>query len=227
VYGGAVFLGGLNVRDEALRRVRLVTLCFVVMAIVISPWTLRNYRLYGEPVLISTNGGVTLWMGNAPGTGGGYLPIPDRLAILNDNERAKVLGEEANRIIFSDPIGFVLRSGVKFVRLYNNESIGVYWNEHGIEREFGSGAVTVLKRVTQISWAVILSLAILGVCVDFRDRGWRKTVLSPILGSIIFYSVTNSVIVSQDRYHLAFAAQIAIFAGIAMARFWPGRQFAF
>jgi predicted membrane protein len=189
------------------------------MATVIAPWTWRNYRLYGEPVLISTNGGVTLWMGNAPGGDG---PIPDRLENLNDNVRDKMIGAEAKQIIFGDPIGFILRSAIKLVRLYNNESIGVIWNADGIEREFGATAAIVLKRFTQITWAIIFSLASFGAYVCFRIKGLRRTLFSPIIGSIIFYSAVNSIILSQDRYHLAFAAQIAMLAGIALARVWSG-----
>jgi len=215
VYGGTIALRSLC-KDEVLTQARLIAVCFLMMAIVIAPWTWRNYRLYSEPVLISTNGGVTLWMGNAPGTSGAYLPIPERLENLNDNDLSKVLGEEAKRIIFSDPTGFILRSGLKLMRLYNNESIGVIWNEHGIEREFGARAVTVLKRMTQITWAMILLLAIFGTYCCFRLKGWRRTVFSPILASIIFYSLVNSIIVSQDRYHLAFSPQIAMLAAIAL-----------
>jgi hypothetical protein len=218
VYGGSLALQGVNLRNEALRQIRPTVACFVVMLAVIAPWTWRNYLLYGEPVLVSTNGGATLWMGNAPGTNGGYLPIPDRLDSLNDNERDKVLGEEARRFILNDPLGFILRSSIKLVRLYNNESIGVIWNERGIENQFGPLAVMVLKRFTQISWAIILSLAAFGMYICFRLEGWRA-LLSPIAATIIFYSATNSVIVSQDRYHLAFAAQIALLAGISLARF--------
>ncbi|HET7220323.1 MAG TPA: hypothetical protein VFJ02_19845 [Vicinamibacterales bacterium] len=35
-------------------------------AIVIAPWTIRNYRAYGRVVVIASEGGVTFWTGNHP-----------------------------------------------------------------------------------------------------------------------------------------------------------------
>ena len=223
VYAGSVTLGAVRFRKEALKQTALGLVCVAVMVAVIAPWTWRNYRLYGEPVLISTNGGATLWMGNAPGSDGGYLDIPDRMQGLNDNESNKLLGEEAKQLILNDPIGFVRRSFVKLARLYDNESIGVAWNKDGIEKKFGAFALTLFKRITQTSWFMILSLAAFGMYLCFRLEGWRKALFSPVAASIIFFSATNSIIVSQDRYHLAFAAQIAMLAGIASARLWSSR----
>jgi 4-amino-4-deoxy-L-arabinose transferase-like glycosyltransferase len=45
---------------QAIRRIALLT---VVVAMVIVPWTYRNYRLFHRFVLISSNGGATLWAG--------------------------------------------------------------------------------------------------------------------------------------------------------------------
>jgi 4-amino-4-deoxy-L-arabinose transferase-like glycosyltransferase len=47
-------------RGQATRRVIVLALA---VAIVVLPWTYRNYRLYHKFVLISTNGGATLWAG--------------------------------------------------------------------------------------------------------------------------------------------------------------------
>ena len=45
---------------------------------VITPWTMRNWAVLGQPVLISTNGGFNLYMGNNPwNRWGGYMwPAP-------------------------------------------------------------------------------------------------------------------------------------------------------
>jgi 4-amino-4-deoxy-L-arabinose transferase-like glycosyltransferase len=47
-------------RGQALRRVIVLGLA---VAMVVLPWTYRNYRLYHKFVLISTNGGNNLWFG--------------------------------------------------------------------------------------------------------------------------------------------------------------------
>ena len=201
---------------EVLRQAQILVVVGILMAIVIAPWTWRNYQLFGEPVLISTNGSVTLWMGNAPGTDGRHMELPEDVAHLPENERARVLGDRAREYIREDPAAFVLRSLRKLLLLYNNESTGVGWNHMGIAETFGAGAVTPLKRLTQVTWAGIFLLALLGLVILLRRKGLLQTIYSPIVMTILYYSAVHSVVVSQERYHLGFASQIAILSAIGM-----------
>ena len=213
---------------EVLRQAQILVVVGVAMAIVIAPWTWRNYQLFGEPVLISTNGSVTLWMGNTPGTDGRHKELPGDVAHLPENERAHVLGERARKYISDDPTAFVLRSLRKLVLLYNNESTGVGWNQLGIAESFGAGAVTPLKRFTQVTWAGIFLFALLGLVVLLRRKGLLPTLYSPIVMTILYYSAVHSVVVSQERYHLGFASQIAILSAIGMVAlkdaYWARRS---
>ena len=45
-------------------------------AAVISPWTLRNYRVHGEWILISSNGGINFWIGNNEQATGEFIEPP-------------------------------------------------------------------------------------------------------------------------------------------------------
>jgi 4-amino-4-deoxy-L-arabinose transferase-like glycosyltransferase len=198
-------------------QLQLLISASVVMAMVIAPWTWRNYQLYGEPVLISTNGGITLWMGNTPGTDGRYMDIPERFSTLPENQRAKAMAEEAKTYIQQDPAGFVARALRKVAILYANESVGVGWNAEGIKQVLGETWVNLLKRFTQITWALILALALMGLGSSLRQQGWRRTLTSPITLSIMYFTAIHGVVVSQDRYHLAFAGQMAILAALGAA----------
>lgn len=219
VYGLALSFGhDALFRSRVLMQVKIGTICLIVMACLISPWTYRNYQLYKALVLVSTNGGTTLWMGNSPGTEGGYRDIPDRLSGLSDYQQSKLLGDEAKRYIFEDFSGFLLRSARKAVQLFNNESIGVYWNVSGIQNRFGENGVVVLKRITQISWALILLFCGLGFLDLMFSR--KDALLSPFSISVVFYTLVHSIIVSQDRYHLEFAPQIATFAALGLICFY-------
>lgn len=209
--------------DRVVRHIVAGLLAALAMAIVISPWTWRNYQLYGEPVLISTNGGITLWMGNAPGTDGRYLPVPDELSDVSDHEQAKILGARARQYIQDDPLGFAVRSVRKLAILYGNESIGALWNAEGIARAWGDGAVVALKRVTQVTWLLILLGALWGFIELWRRSGPWAALFSPLTVSIAFYSVVHSIMVAQERYHLSFAAQVAILLGLGVAS-WHSRQ---
>jgi hypothetical protein len=50
----------------SLRRPSLAAVLVVTSLAVITPWTVRNFRVYGTFVLIASEGGVTFWTGNHP-----------------------------------------------------------------------------------------------------------------------------------------------------------------
>lgn len=223
VYAFAMAACAWGHRERVARHVVTGVFAALAMAVVISPWTWRNYQLYGEPVLVSTNGGITLWMGNAPGTDGRYLPVPDELSDVSDHEQARILGARARQYIQDDPVGFAVRSVRKLVILYGNESTGALWNSEGIARVWGDTAVVVLKRVTQVTWLLILLGALWGFVFLWRRSGPWAALLSPLTVSIAFYSAVYSIVVAQERYHLSFAAQVAILLGLGITA-WSARQ---
>jgi 4-amino-4-deoxy-L-arabinose transferase-like glycosyltransferase len=66
---------------RAGRVLRVAALLYLGLACVVAPWTLRNWLVLGTPVLVSTNDGANLLLGNNPETrwGSGY-PVTARLA---------------------------------------------------------------------------------------------------------------------------------------------------
>ncbi|MEZ5702009.1 MAG: glycosyltransferase family 39 protein [Burkholderiaceae bacterium] len=187
----------------------------LVMGMVVAPWVWRNHQTYNEP-LLTTNGGITLWMGNTPGTDGRYMPMPESLSHLPGNEKARVLANEAKAYILADPVAFLGRAATKLLILYNNESVGVSWNGKGIQAAFGESWELKLKRMTQATWALLFVLALVGLCASLYKIGWIKTLFSPLSLSVAYFTAIHMVVVSQERYHLAFAGQLAIFSALGL-----------
>jgi 4-amino-4-deoxy-L-arabinose transferase-like glycosyltransferase len=214
VYGVVWALGDPLLRQHYGRHLVCMLAATVAMAAVIAPWTYRNYQLYGERVLISTNGGITFWMGNTPGTDGSYMDPPAELNGVPDNEVEKILSERAWQYIRAEPGEFALRTLRKFVKLYSNESIGVLWNEPGIAAVMGEAAVTPMKRVMQLSWGLLFLIGLAGVWTFGRQRGLWQLLISPPFVVTGYFTVVYSFTVSMDRYHLSFATMLAIFMAI-------------
>jgi hypothetical protein len=211
-------------RQRLKEQAILAVLSGVLLLVVVSPWTWRNYELYGHLVLVSTNGGATFWMGNAPGSDGQFMQFPDHVMHLSDYERDKVLGALAREYILQDPLGFVSRTFMKVIRLYNNESIGVLWNLDGLTAAFGAEAVTPLKRFTQVSWAFIFLLTLVGAAMLAMVRGGWRLLLSPLPLSMLFFTVVHAVVISGGRYHLVCAVPIAALGGHAIATLLQKRR---
>lgn len=223
VYAAALLITSRASLPALLGEARFVAITGIAMAIVIAPWTWRNFQLYGEPVLISTNGGITLWMGNTPGTNSSYMVVPN-FGELPENETARVLGQKAKEYILEDPAAFAARAVRKFFLLYANESVGVGWNSPGIRQVFGEAWEFRLKRMTQASWALICLLAAAGIWSSLRRSGLVNTLFSPITLSILYFTAIHMVVVSQDRYHLAFAGQWAMLAALGLVYLATWRQ---
>ncbi len=224
VFAAGMWMSAGFSRDSFKAQLPLALVSVVAMLCVIAPWTWRNYQLYHELVLVSTNGGVTLWMGNSPGSDGQFMLLPDSVKGLSDYETNKVLGALAKQYILDDPLGFVGRSFMKLIRLYNNESIGVLWNLNGITHSFGADAVTWLKRFTQLTWAAIFSLAAVGAFFLVRTRGLWQALVSPLMLMLIFFSTVHAVVISGGRYHLVAATQLAALGGIAITSLLQRRK---
>jgi 4-amino-4-deoxy-L-arabinose transferase-like glycosyltransferase len=53
-------------RQSLAPRLRLAGAFVAAMALVLSPWAIRNTRALGRPIVTTTHGGYTLWLGNNP-----------------------------------------------------------------------------------------------------------------------------------------------------------------
>ena len=87
----------------------------LVFLAVVSPWTLRNQRVFGAFVPLRTNFGVELYLGNGPGANGFLLeylhPSKEaaqyaRYQAMGELGYARWRGDEAKQIIAADPARF-------------------------------------------------------------------------------------------------------------------------
>lgn len=210
---------GRRTRAELLEQAKAVVVATVMALVLIAPWTIRNYQLLGSFVLVSTNGGVTLWMGNHPGTDGSFADLPEEVVALPEAERSRVLGEQAKAYIRQDPVAFARRAATKLWLLFGNESVGVGWNG-GIVERFGETTELFLKRFTQLTWALLFSAAMLGVLCHVRRFGLVGTLFAPMVMLIAYHAAIHAVVVSQERYHIGFAAPIAVLSALGITMAW-------
>lgn len=218
----AVFAAGpLVQKPQRLRTLAAAGLMTGVMIVLISPWSLRNHRVFGEFVLISTNGGVNLWMGNNPHADGGYMEHPGR-DFGGEVARDRELKREGLAYIRNEPGAFVTRSFLKLLRLHDRETIGVCWNQAGLQRrlEFagrpaGAQVFTVLKAASSLYWWAVLGCAVLSAL--------RLSAVSPGAASLAvlpwaYFAVLHAVTVIQDRYHFAAVPFVALLAALSWSR---------
>ena len=194
----------------------VMLLSLIVVAATIAPWTIRNAKVFGHFVPMSTSDGVNLWMGNNPNSSGLYLPLPMPVQGLSEYDQNRILSEDALLYIYEHPLTFISRSVEKAVLLHLTETIAVTWNTDGIKQRFGENALFPLKVATQGFWTGVLLLALGGIAVLARHRGILQSLTNPALLVWMYFTVVYSTFVVADRYHFPSHPFISMLAAVAI-----------
>jgi hypothetical protein len=189
----------------------------IVMAVLISPWAYRNYLIFNTPVLISTNGGPVLWMGNNPESTGEYMPLPTDINFESEVERAKYFKQKALNHISDEPTLFLKRMGKRFIDYYRSENIGVVWNTGGIKHAELGEYVFPLKLISSGFWILVVLLSAYSLISLIKRDGLYQTLLvSPIPILLLYYTSLHMVIASGDRYHFPILPLMAVLAAYSL-----------
>lgn len=234
---GAVVALTLVYHDVSWRdAARALVVVHLAMAAVILPWTLRNERVLGSPVLVSTNGGVALFTGANDRATGDWFPwehgplwaesgIPfaervERQVELNDRFQAL-----ARRWIAAHP-GRWTALGVKKMALVWRKDSDAFWSMHesypGQERGW-----TIVAVIDQLYYFALLGLAAPALLVGGRGilrRDTRAARLA-LLGCMpVFVTLTAFAFTGQIRYHFPAMPFVIVAAGWTLARLLSRRS---
>lgn len=188
----------------------------LLILLVALPWTLRNQRVLGEPVMISTNFGPNLWMGNNPASNGGYMPLPPEAEAMSEIERSEYLKAEAKRFMREDPGAAIRLLGLKLVRLNMRETVGVVWNENHLRAAVGDRGVLAAKLVATGYWYLLLGGALAGLAVIARHGGVASAFFNPPVALWGYFTALHVVVVAEDRYHMPSSPFIAVLAAVTL-----------
>ncbi|MDP6417909.1 MAG: tetratricopeptide repeat protein [Candidatus Krumholzibacteria bacterium] len=205
----------------AWRKGVLLTAGFLVA---ILPFTLRN-RLAGDDwVLISSNGGINLFIGNNPQASGGFV-VPanmqsdlegsSRLVAeqarkreLKPSEVSRFWAERARVFFRTRPAEAARLFGRKALLLLNYYEIPNHYNFYFFRENYSS-----LLRAPLAGYSLILPLSLLGLLfglrrsTEARRAGW--SLLAVVLSVVLFF-VTS-------RYRLPLLIWLLPFAGLGVA----------
>jgi hypothetical protein len=201
---------------ESLRVILKAAVTTLVIFAAVAPWSARNERVFGQPVFMSTNFWANFWMGNHPGTDGGYKPLPPETDDMSEVERSAYMKELATGHLKDDPAGFVIRTGWKLLKLHQRETIGVGWNEAALRAHVGDKGVLLAKLLSTGWWYAMLLAALWGAVVLARRLGWWAALLSPPVFLWGYFSGVHAVIVVGDRYHMPAIPMIALLVAIGL-----------
>ena len=182
---------------------------FVIMMVVVSPWTIRNYNVHHEFVLVSSNSGVNLWAGNNPdATGKPYFDIP-YVNITDHVERNKICSKKAFEFIRENPSNFLILGAKKFAYFWGFMLPFFTCYLYGFFiHPIPKWLFMVSAPLTVLPYAIVLPFAIFGII--FYQKWDKKASLLLLL--IFYYVLLHSVVIASTRYHLPLVPFLIIFA---------------
>jgi 4-amino-4-deoxy-L-arabinose transferase-like glycosyltransferase len=188
------------------RQVPRVAFVFVVgAAVVVAPWTVRNYRTYGRFVLVASEGGVTFWTGNHPlSRGEGDLaanPELKRAELEFRRARPGLTSEELEPFYYRDALHHITSSPLWWVGLlarkvfYTVVPTGPSYGLHSLRYRAASaisylvllpfalaGAVVLRRNPRRPAALLLLAAAAVLVClIFFPQERFRIPVIDPVL----------------------------------------------
>ncbi|UCD94698.1 MAG: tetratricopeptide repeat protein [Candidatus Zixiibacteriota bacterium] len=233
-----IYLGFLDLKN--IRRRFLITLVYLAgILIPVFSVTLRNYVVTGEPILISSQGGVNLYIGNNPDTEGLTMLMPElRLdeslawddftaatrevaeaeagRKLTAAEESSFWTKKALKFIWQNPATFLaitLKKTVYFlVGFENSDQTDIYHS-----RTYSSlFSILLWKKLICFPFGLIFPLAVVGMAVCWPKR--KELALFYVF--IIGYIPTVVLFLVTARHRLPVIPFILIFAAAGVPALW-------
>jgi 4-amino-4-deoxy-L-arabinose transferase-like glycosyltransferase len=176
----------------------------VIIFLVISPWTLRNYLVYREFLLLNSNAGYALYASNNPSLGTDWrnelvvVPVPEELRGQNEAQMDRALTQKGLEFILADPKRYLLltlNKSLEYVRFWPSSD---------------SSRISNLNRV--LSFGLYLPFMVIGLGLSISR--WRNFV--PLYLFMIIHTGIHLLSWPSPRYRLPVDALLMVFAGLTL-----------
>jgi hypothetical protein len=176
----------------------------VIIFLVITPWTLRNYLAYRGFLLLNSNAGYALYASNNPDLGTDWrnelvvVPVPEELAGQNEAELDRALTQKGLEFILADPkryLWLTLNKTLEYFRFWPSSE---------------SSRISNLNRV--LSFGLYLPFMVLGLGLSVSR--WRNFV--PLYLFILIHTGIHLLSWPSPRYRLPVDAVLIVFAGLTL-----------
>lgn len=230
-------LMGIALRRELKynrRRIFIYILtCMLGFFLVIGPWGLRNYLVFGHFALGSSSGGIDLWMGNNERATGRWIDMKptiksrfsDVVSRGDEFNRDKLYYGEAFKFILENPGMFARLALRKVVILFSGDTECIWWSITGenvitskeLIGKFES-LLPLIAAVYDTYFYMILSLALLAVPYMVKrslGRSWGEIVL---LFYVSYFTLIHAVFISGQRFHFNIVPPLTILAAFTLKK---------
>lgn len=183
-------------------------------ALVIAPWTIRNYFVHQAFVPISTNGGINFWIGNNPGATGEFVHPkdvdPDLFA------RSLPLTEvQRDSLFYGDAFSFIGDNPQAFLELMATKTLYFWWFRPSIGSSYPDAgqALQVARTGMMVAYTAILPLAVAGLLLLRKEQ-----IILSLFGLIALpYMATSIIFFAATRFRAPVEPFLIVLASYTIA----------
>ncbi len=200
-----------------------------VAALAVAPWTYRNWGVFGAFIPVSTNGSLSLWVGNNPNATGTYYypmsPINPLFMTEGELQRDRLGRELSWYFIRNERAQFLMLTVPKFVYTYGSDvsAFQLEGTARGIEP--ADSARGLAARVAQTYYALIWVGFVLGLAKlrrsALRPSLSRGAPVAALLAWSVALTLVYIIFFGQDRFHFPMLPFVAVVAAVA---FFPAKK---
>lgn len=176
----------------------------VVIALMIAPWTIRNYLVYHEILPLNSNAGYALYASNNPGLGTDWrndkvvVPVPEELSGQNEAQLNEALTQKGIEFILADP--------QRYFWLTLDKTLEYFWFWPSPD----SSLMSNLNRV--LSFGLYLPFMVFGLYLSLAR--WRNFAILYLF--MLIHTGLHLLTWPAPRYRLTVDAVSMIFAALAV-----------
>ena len=191
------------------------------LALIVGPWTYRNYKVTGGFVLISSNGGLNLYSANNDQADGAYTASASDFVYknsTNDLDLQKLGKKLAVEWIRTHPGRFVQLAVIKFAKFWSCDQDISWWalDQPRIDNENFGLPRSLTKIGEDLSNGYYLSCiaGALGGLFFFRKKLRQDVAWGVLITAIAYFTLIHMVFESQAKYHFSLVPLFCIFTAL-------------
>ena len=197
---------------------------YAAMAAVILPWTARNYHVFGDIVLISTNGGPTLLAGNNPTANGDDAEDDPLVKHLSHDVTHQVASDRLATLLAVDWIrnhrlAFAVLIPRKIWRLWAPDGEAEWCYQLGYRGYSQYWPIfRAVRAINQVYYSGLMAFFLLSVLICYWDRQWPSIEFCTGYALILFTTAISIIFSGQSRFHFPMMPWVAMYASWSILR---------
>ncbi len=213
----SVILGYELLRSKNLLiAIRWTAVATIALLAVVAPWTYRNYVVFHEGIVVSTNGGSVFYRANNPKANASYSAEGENVLSADELQADKEGYKEAKQWIIHHPLDFTVLAIRKQVVYLGDDGIGVY---ESLKRDHTPSTVLYAgaKLICSVYWLSLWILLLGSASRLFWLKHWYVWFGLCFL-PLVYQWAIDSVFESGSRHHIAYVGVIAALVATALSR---------